>query len=79
MTRLSFFSFSLQMLLQATEMQMDVLEARVQAAVMGNKMVRLDNPMLRAKLGNVGKAHAAAASTVLPRPLHEPDQGGHAS
>lgn len=46
-----------------------VLEAHVQAAVVGNQMVRLDSPMLRAKLGSVGKAHATAASIVLQRGL----------
>ncbi len=59
------------MLLQAQEMQLEVLEVRAQSAMLANKMARLDNPILRARLQDVKKRHAAAMSAVLPRPLQE--------
>ncbi|KAK9818871.1 hypothetical protein WJX74_004665 [Apatococcus lobatus] len=39
-----------QMLAQAHQMQNEVLELRVQTAIVGNEIARLDNPILRAKL-----------------------------
>ncbi|KAF5834289.1 hypothetical protein DUNSADRAFT_9112 [Dunaliella salina] len=54
------------MLLQAQQMQMDVLEARTQSAVLANKLVRLDNPILRARLSAVAQQHAAATRVRLP-------------
>ncbi len=38
------------MMAQAQQMQDDVLELRVQTAITGNEISRLDNPILRAKL-----------------------------
>eukprot|EP00983_Pelagomonas_calceolata_P124947 1161163-Pelagomonas_calceolata.AAC.10 len=47
-------------------MQLDVLEARTQSAMLANKLVRLDNPILRARLSQVAKQHAAATRMRLP-------------
>lgn len=46
---------------------MDLLEARVQAAMLRNRMVRLDNPVLRARIACV-HAKASAAAVALPQP-----------
>ena len=40
----------LQMMAEALQMQNDVLELRVQTAITGNEIARMDNPILRAKI-----------------------------
>jgi regulator of replication initiation timing len=61
------------MLLQAQEMQLEVLDVRVQSAMQANKMMRLDNPVLRARLEEVTMCQAAAARVALPEPWQGPE------
>ena len=41
---------SVQMLAEAQQMQNEVLELRVQTAITGNEVARMDNPILLARL-----------------------------
>eukprot|EP00198_Chlamydomonas_reinhardtii_P000792 XP_001690127.1 predicted protein [Chlamydomonas reinhardtii] len=69
------------MLLEAQAMRDEVLDLRVQAALTSNRLVRLDNPMLRDRISRL-KAEAAealaanerlVADLMLP-PLQQPQQ-----
>lgn len=48
----------LQMMVEALSMGDQVLDLRVQAALMGNRLVRLDNPVIRAKVALLGRKAA---------------------
>lgn len=61
-----------QMLLQSKQMQLDTLELRTQAAMMRNRMVRFDNPLLRTKMADVAARRDAAARVQLPAPVDMP-------
>ena len=43
-------SLSVQMLAEAQQMQNEVLELRVQTAITGNEVARMDNPILLARM-----------------------------
>ncbi|KAL6747158.1 hypothetical protein V8C86DRAFT_2917720 [Haematococcus lacustris] len=54
------------MVLQAQQMQMEVLEVRAQAAILQNRTVRLDNPKLRSRLADVMDRYHACIAMPLP-------------
>ncbi|KAJ9534703.1 hypothetical protein QJQ45_013054 [Haematococcus lacustris] len=55
------------MVLQAQQMQMEVLEVRAQAAILQNRTVRLDNPKLLSRLADVmDRYHSCIAMPVPP-------------
>ncbi|KAJ9535007.1 hypothetical protein QJQ45_029674 [Haematococcus lacustris] len=54
------------MVLQAQQMQMEVLEVRAQAAILQNRTVRLDNPKLRSRLADVMDRYHACIAMPVP-------------
>ncbi len=63
----------MQMILQAKQLHLDILEVRTGCAVLSNRLVRLDNPMLRSRLANVEAAVRAAEAVALPAPTPAPN------
>lgn len=59
----------LQMILQAKHMQLELLEVRASTAVLMNRLVRLDNPILRMRLAQAADAVRAAEAIALPTPV----------
>jgi hypothetical protein len=57
------------MILQAKHMQLELLEVRASTAVLMNRLVRLDNPILRMRLAQAADAVRAAEAIALPVPV----------
>jgi hypothetical protein len=56
------------MILQAKHMQLELLEVRASTAVLMNRLVRLDNPILRMRLAQAADAVRTAEAIALPAP-----------